>query len=511
MTQAKRQFVQKYIKTLSDMIDVYNSTEPDRIDQVESMLFDTIFEIRNVFSQELPNIDNAILLRHETGIRDANSVLGILKLYLVGDEETNSDEGIEPKNTETIPKIFISHRSADKKVADILESFLTNCGISYSNIFCSSLPGNDVEEKISSEVKEALKSSILNIVLLSADYYKSAYCQNEAGIIWFLDIEKIVIALPEIDENVMEGFLNSEHKIRRLSNKNDLYSISDIVKKSFPEFIVSNAKLNANIERVVDQYNEVMKARTVSPVTEPDVNNNLEKRILSKEFSDQELIILYYFYDTQTNFVSDDLININKWLVKKKIDLTIKDGFNILVDDGIVEYTYGGFEKSSSYKMVIGAYRELRRLSQKAVDLFEHTCSNHKEVNVTEKSENPVENLIIKGFTTPEVLLVKYILDLERENLFAGWQSEQEIKMIHNWEEINQLNDCLSRSYVDALSKLEIRKFIEPCAKTSHGNTKEYRLRDTFLENLNKLGQAALDKIQEVLEESKYIEPDLPF
>jgi hypothetical protein len=106
-------------------------------------------------------------------------------------------------------------------------------------------------------------------------------------------------------------------------------------------------------------------------------------------------------------------------------------------------------------------------------------------------------------------LLVKYILDLERTNLFAGWQSEQEINMIQNWEEINQLNNYLSRNYVNALSKLEIRKFIEPCAKTSYGNTKEYRIRDAFLEGLKKLEQAALDRIQMIMEENKYVE--LPF
>ncbi len=511
MTQAKRQFVQEYIKTLSDALDAYNNVDPDYVAQAESMLFDTVIEIRNVFSQELPNIDDAILLRNGTGICDANSVLGILKLHLVGDAKTYSEEGVKTSKTETIPKIFISHRSVDKKVADILESFLTVCGISYSNIFCSSLPGNDVEEKISSEVKENLSASILNIVLLSAGYYQSAYCQNEAGIIWFLDIEKIVIALPEIDENVMEGFLNSEHKIRRLNSKSDLSAICDIVKRCFPEFITSSVKLNANIDRVIEQYNEVMKSRIVLPATFPIGNNALEKRVLSREFSDKELMILYYFYDTQTNFVGDDLININQWLAKKKINFPIKDGFDILVDDGIVKYTYGSFEQSSSYKMVIGAYRELRRLSQNAVEFLEQACSNHKEVKVTVESENPVENLIIKGFTTPEVLFVKYILDLERKNLFAGWQSEQEIKMIQNWEEINQLNNCLSQNYADVLSKLEIRKFIEPWAKTSYGNIKEYRIRDTFLGSLNKLEQAALDKIDTITIESKYIEPELPF
>lgn len=53
--------------------------------------------------------------------------------------------------------IFISHRSTDKGVADILVDFFVSTGISKNKIFCSSLPGNDINEKISEEVKEALK------------------------------------------------------------------------------------------------------------------------------------------------------------------------------------------------------------------------------------------------------------------------------------------------------------------------------------------------------------------
>ena len=186
--QAKREFIERYIEALSDAIDSYSESEPASIDQAENALFDKIIEIRNVFSKELPNIDDAILLRNGTGIRDANSVLGILRFYLVNNGADISTT-LLTKNKD-VQKIFISHRSTDKKIADIFENFLTTCGVSYSNIFCSSLPGNDVETKISSEVKENLKASVLNIALLSDDYYQSAYCQNESGIIWFLDTEK---------------------------------------------------------------------------------------------------------------------------------------------------------------------------------------------------------------------------------------------------------------------------------------------------------------------------------
>lgn len=74
--------------------------------------------------------------------------------------------------------IFISHRSTDKDVADMLVDFFCGTGIPRNAVFCSSLPGNDINEKISGEVKAALKSSAINVAILSHSYYESAYCLN---------------------------------------------------------------------------------------------------------------------------------------------------------------------------------------------------------------------------------------------------------------------------------------------------------------------------------------------
>ena len=84
--QSKKEFIEGYIEALSNAVDFFNKSGPASIDQAEDALFDKILEIRNVFSKELPNIDDVILLRNGTGIRDANSVLGILKYYLVTNE-----------------------------------------------------------------------------------------------------------------------------------------------------------------------------------------------------------------------------------------------------------------------------------------------------------------------------------------------------------------------------------------------------------------------------------------
>ena len=44
--------------------------------------------------------------------------------------------------------IFISHRSVDKEVADVIQDFLIALGVSRDMVFCSSLPGSDVKENL---------------------------------------------------------------------------------------------------------------------------------------------------------------------------------------------------------------------------------------------------------------------------------------------------------------------------------------------------------------------------
>lgn len=48
-------------------------------------------------------------------------------------------------NPQSRPLVFISHRSTDKTVAEILTTFLCGVGVPKDAVFCSSLPGNDID------------------------------------------------------------------------------------------------------------------------------------------------------------------------------------------------------------------------------------------------------------------------------------------------------------------------------------------------------------------------------
>lgn len=261
MKHSKRKFVEEYIEKIEMAVKAYNEADRISIDKERNNIFDLLIEIRNVFELDIPNIDSAIILENGTAVRDANSVLGILRFYLINDEENQLTQYFQTTQAVQGDKIFISHRSVDKKFAEIIENFLTSCGVPADKIFCSSLPGNDIEEEISKEIKENLRQSALNIVLLSKDYYESAYCQNEAGIIWYLDARKIIIGLPEINENCMQGFLNSEYPVRRLDKADDIFSITDIIKQFYPSFITSSAKLKNKIELLTSQYLHILENR----------------------------------------------------------------------------------------------------------------------------------------------------------------------------------------------------------------------------------------------------------
>lgn len=169
-------------------------------------------------------------------------------------EEAETEE-IQPVNSK---KIFISHSTQNREITDMLINYFYRIGVPKDSIFCSSYAGNDVKINISAEIKEALENSILNIAVLSEEYYKSVYCQNEAGILWYMkdEIPVILIALEGIGHNDMQGFLNSDYKYRRLDNQDDIAYIYGKIKqilglndKPFDEVLAANKYL-------CDQYRE---------------------------------------------------------------------------------------------------------------------------------------------------------------------------------------------------------------------------------------------------------------
>ena len=243
-----------------------------------------IFNDRYLKSHPLYSSIDSTLFHYKTQLSSHKNMMGHLQA-LLSDDEYWLDEKVKPNTTLSIvdkmekigeimtPTIFISHRSTDAEVADLLRDYLVSTGIPNEYIFCSSLPGNDVKHVISREVKDKIANSSVNIAILSYEYYESAYCTNEAGVIWFQEpkIPVIVIGLPEIEHSNMQGFLNSDYKLRRLDDANDISEIYDTVRSavniSHATFAVVTAASQKLSSKYTDCIRKLQKADVVAEST----------------------------------------------------------------------------------------------------------------------------------------------------------------------------------------------------------------------------------------------------
>lgn len=107
-----------------------------------------------------------------------------------------------------------------------------------------------------------------------------------------------------------------------------------------------------------------------------------------------------------------------------------------------------------------------------------------------------------------ELLLIHYIIDTSKVKLMTGWQEEQEISKIKEWEKINDIKDILSKNYAGVLRRFELRGFTEVSQVTSSDNPKEVKIKDEIAVNILDFPNDVLSKIEKVVKSNFYEHPE---
>jgi len=224
--------------------------------------------------------------------------------------------------------IFISHRTVDEKVADMIKDFLVATGVPNDNIFCSSLPGNDVEERISPEVKRHLKNATIIILILSKDYYQSAYCINEAGVAWYLDDEilSIPFGLPEITHDKMLGFINSDYKLRSLDNYDDISYLFDKALERLGVHDVTHSIITRESEKLRERYNNYISCRKIDDL-ESDIEDD-SVIVNEKKYISNQIVKIINDAGGEISGIKSiaDELGVSEYIAKKKLQIAIEDG-----------------------------------------------------------------------------------------------------------------------------------------------------------------------------------------
>ena len=109
-------------------------------------------------------------------------------------------------------KVFITHSTRDKKLADQLVDLInTGIGVPHNEIFCTSLEGLGIPQG-TSDFKEYIRKELDGceavIALISANYYASPFCMCELGALWVLAKTFFPILVPPTDFDDLRGVLS---------------------------------------------------------------------------------------------------------------------------------------------------------------------------------------------------------------------------------------------------------------------------------------------------------------
>lgn len=405
--------------------------------------------------------------------------------------------------------IFISHRTTDKDVADMLVDFFSATGVPRDEIFCSSLPGNDVKEKITKEVKKALDSSMVNIAILSNNYYKSAYCLNEAGILWYKKEPVILIALPEIDINNMYGFLDNDYKLHRLDTETDISDIYDTVREALKSSPIRTSTIISESHKLISRYKNFINTgeKTISkkPIS---IKNNLKNYSVSNMTTDDERIVLYCLLEKGSRRITKGYVT--DWLRNNEVyDVDIDNAFDLLLSFD------GGKVENDTLFFGVTAFREYSSNSESIMMELEKCVNNHKNLSSI-KFKKLLDTNAINDI---QKLFVEYIIEEKVCHFGSNWKAKKQVESIKKWESENNLYSALSSNYEKCLDFLIQNKLVYESDWTSYSNPREYTLYNSvknFLFNFPKEYIKELNDIKNTFHSSDldllhFDDDELPF
>ena len=198
MNAEMAKFVVSYIDKINNAYSSFRSCPESDKNLREDELFDVIVETCNVFCDEIKDLQAIPILSQGTGDRDANAVLGKLRLYLI---KSGYSEPTQNKGNANSSLIFISHSGKDKKYGNAIAEYLLGIGIKKEQLIYTSHASYKVPEgkNIFDYLRKHISTQLFMIILWSESYLESSACMNELGAAWVVRCDYSNIFLPKFD------------------------------------------------------------------------------------------------------------------------------------------------------------------------------------------------------------------------------------------------------------------------------------------------------------------------
>ncbi len=131
-------------------------------------------------------------------------------------------------------KIFLSHATKDKPLADKLTDLLTaGCAVNPNDILCTSLEGKGIPAGTTSFIeylRQQMQKPELVILLLSERFFASQFCLCELGAVWGMNLPTFPLVVPPLDKTKIKATL-AVTQMGDITDGNYLHDLRDVLKK----------------------------------------------------------------------------------------------------------------------------------------------------------------------------------------------------------------------------------------------------------------------------------------
>lgn len=126
-------------------------------------------------------------------------------------------------------RIFVSHAAKDEELVEGLVDLLqVGVGIHPDDIFCSSLPGMSIPTGTAfiDHIKSKVAAPDVVLLVISPEFLKSQFCNNEVGASWALSLPIHPLLVPPTDYADVRGVL-AGIQVGKLNDKESLNDLRD--------------------------------------------------------------------------------------------------------------------------------------------------------------------------------------------------------------------------------------------------------------------------------------------
>ena len=160
-------------------------------------------------------------------------------------------------------RVFISHAAKDKElVEEVVDLLQVGVGVHPNDVFCSSLPGMGIPTGTDfiSYIKSKVQNPDLVLLVVTPEFLKSQFCNNEVGASWALSLPIRPLLVPPLEFGDVRGVLAGT-QIAKLNDKEKLSDLRDEIAEKLGLKPLKTSHWERKRDRFLAKLEEILSQR----------------------------------------------------------------------------------------------------------------------------------------------------------------------------------------------------------------------------------------------------------